>query len=112
MLKTDPAAFDFGEVLLGSSPDKSIEIKNIETQMAELAVVSEPLEEYVASYDVMHSSLGAGQATTINIKLRDDIPPGEFSTSISIQVRDNPENRISIPIQGNVVEKLSVTGMK
>lgn len=107
ILEADPKTIDFGEILIGSAGKKSIEVKNLETLDARLKVVSEPYNEYVSSYTIDEYELNTGQSTIVEVSLRDDIPPGEFITSISLESNDNPETRVSIPIIGKVVEKLS-----
>jgi len=107
-LRCVPEIADFGDVLIGKDDKFEVELKNIDTLETAIEIVSGPTSEYVNKYKIKKNKLKPGQSIKIEFQLRDDIPPGEFMTGITIENKNDSNSRISIPIKGNIVESLSV----
>lgn len=106
-LRCNPLMADFNEILIDKKAEMEVDLTNIGTVKAELEIVSEPTDEFVDKYKIKKTKLDPGKDTRIEFELRKDIPPGDFKTALTVQVKDNQESRITIPIQGTVVESLS-----
>ena len=106
ILEVNPFGLDFDKVVLGQSQTGKFEIKNIDSTAVELTIVSPPSDSYVKSFTVKPLKLKPGQVIPVELILRDDIPPGPFSTSLTLDVKGKIGSRVTIPITGEVVEKL------
>lgn len=106
MLLCTPKIVNYNDVLLGKSAKVKVELENLDSVRTELEIVSEPTSEFIEKYKIKKTKLKSGQKTSIEFKLRDDIPPGEFKTALTLQVKGDSRSRITIPVAGNVVESL------
>lgn len=106
VLKVDPFDLDLGKVVLGQSHTAKINIQNTDSTAIDLTVVSPPSKSYVKSFEVKPLKLKPGQTIPVEVVLRGDIPPGQFSTSLTLDVKGKEGTRVTIPISGDVVEKL------
>jgi hypothetical protein len=93
--------------LIGKKAKFELKLTNDDSVKVPIEVVSKPTEEYVKKYKIDKDKLKPGQSTDIKIELRKDIPPGAFKTALTLQEEGQPDTRITIPIIGNVVEKLT-----
>ena len=104
---SDPFVVNFDQVLIGKDAKLKIDLTNIDTQKNDVVVIGEPTDEYIDKYKIKKTSLKPGQKTEIEFQIRDDIAPGDFKTGLTLQVGDDTSSRITIPISGKIVEKIS-----
>jgi hypothetical protein len=103
----EPDRADFDEILIGEKAKMNLALINKDSVKTKLVVVSAPSEEYVKKYKIKKDKLDPGQTTRVEFELQKNLPPGAFKTALTLQDGDRADTRITIPITGKVVEKLS-----
>jgi hypothetical protein len=106
-LQLEPLQPSLGEILQGKEGKLTVELMNTDSTTIRLAMVSEPSKEYVKSYRIADNTLNPEESTAIDFDLNRDIPVGEFSTTMTLEIKGHPDIRFSIPVEGKVVDKLS-----
>jgi hypothetical protein len=107
ILAWTPEEADFNEILIGKKAKFDVDITNNDSTEAKLVVVGEPTAEYVKKYKIKDDDLEPKESTQIEIELQKDIAPGTFKTALTLEANGRPDTRITIPITGKVVEKLT-----
>jgi len=102
-----PEQADFNEVLIGKKAKFNVDITNNDSVEARLTVVGEPTAEWVNKYKIKDDKLEPGESTQIEIDLQKNIAPGTFKTALTLEADGRPDTRITIPITGRIVEKLT-----
>jgi len=102
-----PELADFDEVLKDKSAKLLVMLTNIDSTTANLKVVSEPSKAYIKKYKINKDSLKPEQATEIEFELRNDLPLGDFKTALTLESAGNSETRLTIPITGKIVTKIT-----
>ena len=102
-----PEQADFDEVLIGKKAKFNVDITNNDSVEAKLVVVGEPTAEWVNKYKIKRDKLKPTESTKVEIELQKNIAPGLFKTALTLEAKDRPDTRITIPITGKVVEKLT-----
>jgi hypothetical protein len=72
-----------------------------------LNVVNEPSKQYVKSFAIGNTKLAPNQSTTINVVFQDKIPLGDFLTCLTLEIKNRPDTRVTVPITGKIVDKLT-----
>lgn len=106
ILQISPFDLKLDSLLIGKSENTQIEIKNLDSTTVNLEVVSQPSTAYVKDFKIKSLTLKPNQAVPVDIVLRDNIPPGPFTTSLTLDVKGKEGTRVTIPIWGYVVEKM------
>jgi hypothetical protein len=102
----DPAIADMGDIKVGDRGKLTVNLTNTDSLDAELAVVCEPSDKVVKKYKLHDTKLKPGETTTIDFETQKDLSPGEFLATITLEDKNNPKSKLSIPITGKIVEQL------
>ncbi len=100
-----PFNVEFGDVLVGRKSDMSLTLTNIDSTKSKIVIVESPSSEYIKKTRIKKTKLKPGAATDIEFHLAKDIPLGPFATALTIEAKDKPDSRVTIPISGKIVEK-------
>jgi hypothetical protein len=102
-----PEQVDFAEILIGQKSKFNVQVTNKDSIGVDLVVIGEPLTEFVKKYSIKDKSLEPAESAQIEFEMQKDIAPGQFKTALTLEAEGRPNTRITIPITGKVVEKLS-----
>lgn len=98
-----PNTARFGKVLKGEGKDVTLEIRNGGDSEMTLDLLSMPNEDIVTT-EIGKNELKPGDSTEVRFVLTKKAPPGPVAQSLTLESKDNPGTRITIPITGTVVE--------
>jgi len=102
-----PEQADFNEILIGKKAKFNVDITNNDSVDIKLGIVGEPTKEWVKKYKIKDNKLKPAESTRIEIELQNDIAPGLFKTALTLEANNRPDTRITIPITGRIVAKLT-----
>lgn len=103
LIVTSPQIADFGNFKELREATAQLKIANSSANPVTLTVVYKPPRDLLG-VSFGKSNLAPGDSTTMTIRLQNEIDPGRFSSTITIEPRDHPDWRISVPVQGNSVK--------
>jgi hypothetical protein len=106
-LQIDPAGIQAGNILTGKGGKYSMNLTNLDSNSVTLNVVNEPSKQYIKSFAIGSQKLTPDQSTAIDIILQDKIPLGDFLTCVTLEIKNRPDTRVTVPITGKVVDNLT-----
>ena len=101
ILEYSPLKVDFENTPPGTQRQFSIMLTNVDTTESEVVIVEKPDDQFIQT-QVMKSKLGPDDSTELVFTLSKGLEPGPFITSVSIETKDKPNSRITIPISGSI----------
>jgi len=103
ILEYSPLQVNFENVPEGKNSKVIINITNIDSTESQILIIEKPSSDFIET-ELKKDSLKPDNTTEIEFVLLRNLEKGEFLTSISLEAKDKPGSRITIPINGNVVE--------
>ena len=107
ILQIDPAGIQTGNILAGKGGKYSMNLSNLDSNSVTLNVINEPSKQYVKSFTIGSPKLTPNQSTTIDLVLQNKIPLGDFLTCLTLEIKNRPDTRVTVPLTGKVVDKLT-----
>jgi len=102
LITTTPFEVDFGQVIVGEVKSMKAILTNTDLSQMELVLIDEPSKPSITA-NISRSKIGPNDKSELTIILAPQNQLGEFSKSISLEAKNRPETRITIPIKGNVI---------
>ena len=114
LLRTEPGQIDFGEVALGSAPVKRLKLLKPDGMAwpPNEPVTAESAQALARIDTSSQQGETAAQGLVLDIRPRADLPPGNFSDTLTIHPADS-ERAVRIAVQGIIVPRfiLSPNGL-
>jgi hypothetical protein len=110
-ISPEPGEIQFGEVALGSEKVTDVKISYMGTAKWEIKDVLSK-NEHLAVKLSQPKSISNRIEYTMNVRLKDSAPAGEFSDEIVLVTNETQSNRVTLPVRANVVPPLSVEGVQ
>jgi hypothetical protein len=98
-----PFEADFKAVAKGKSETFKISITNKDTTVTNLEIVDKPQESFIKT-ELDQESLQPGDSAKLTFILMDDIKPGEYLSSVTLEDKDKKHSRFSIPITVTITD--------
>jgi len=92
-----PYQADFKNLPIGKSETFKITITNNDTTLSELIIVDQPDKNFV-KVGLDKAALKPGESTTIKFTTSEKIAAGSYVSSVTIEAKNKPNSRFSIPI--------------
>ncbi len=110
-ISPEPGEIQFGEVALGSEKVTDVKISYMGTAKWEIIDVLSK-NEHLAVKLSQPKMISNKIEYTMNVRLKDSAPAGEFSDEIVLVTNETQSNRVTLPVRANVVPPLSVEGVQ
>jgi len=101
ILEYSPLQADFQNVRAGTQSKATISLTNVDTTESKLIIVEKPSASFIKT-QLKDDTIKPEATTEIEFILTDNLEPGQFLTSISIEAEKKPGSRITIPIIGTI----------
>jgi hypothetical protein len=114
-LVIEPMALDFGDVLLGSKPLRSVTIRNVSDASVTISAVSRPGRPFqrrgfldgLDGVELPHI-LGVGKSIEVLIRFKPK-KEGSYSNEFTIESDGFPAGSLQVPVRGNAVSELGLS---
>jgi len=100
-LEYAPLQVDFQTVPVGESKEFAVNITNTDSTESMITLIDVPSENFIKT-ELSNDKLKPGQTTVLEFTLANDLVPGPYLTSITVEAEGKHDSRISIPILATV----------
>ena len=110
-ISPEPGEIQFGEVALGSEKVTDVKISYVGTakwQIEDVRSKNEHLAVKLSQAKTINNKI----EYTMNVRLKDSAPAGEFADEIVVVTNEAQSNRVTLPVRANVVPPLYVEGVQ
>ncbi|MCD6161909.1 MAG: DUF1573 domain-containing protein [candidate division Zixibacteria bacterium] len=101
LLEFSPLQIDFETVPRGTEKQVIVSLTNMADEKVKIVMPVKPSDAFIKT-SLKKSKLKPGDTTELTLTLLKNLEPGKFLTSISIEMEEKPNSRITIPISGNI----------
>jgi hypothetical protein len=107
----DPGEIQFGEVALGTEKSTNVKISYLGSARWEIQDVLSKNEHLAVKLSPAKS--GGGKIEyTMDVRLKEDAPAGEFADEIVLVTNESQSNRVTLPVRASIVPPLSIEGVQ
>lgn len=110
-ISPEPGEIQFGEVALGAEKVTDVKISYIGTAKWQIEDVLSK-NEHLAVKLSQAKTISNKIEYTMNVRLKDSAPAGEFADEIVVVTNEAQSNRVTLPVRANVVPPLYVEGVQ
>lgn len=103
IMEYSPLQVDFQNVPAGTKGKATINLTNVDTTESKIIIIEKPSVSFIKT-ELENNILKPEATTEMIFILADNLEPGPFLTSISIEIENKPGSRITIPITGTIGE--------
>ncbi|MCP4631429.1 MAG: DUF1573 domain-containing protein, partial [candidate division Zixibacteria bacterium] len=101
-LDVEPLTANFVQIVEGKGAKQKIKFTNISSMNVRLIPVEAPEDDQI-KYKIKDENLKPGESTDLEIELSKKLKPGILKTSITLDAKGAVSERLSIPIQGQII---------
>jgi hypothetical protein len=105
IFRWDPEIADFGKIVAGGKGELIIGLTNADSAGNNIIIVEKPSDKYIEKFKIDKTKLKPESSTRIDLSTRNDLKPGNYTTSITLEARDSINSRITIPIRFTIVAR-------
>jgi hypothetical protein len=101
IIESSPLEVNFKTLPLGAKANMAISLTNLDSTLSKLIIVEQPSQEFI-KVKINKMKLKPKESTKLDLTLSDKISEGPWASSITIEVENKPDSRITIPVLGTI----------